>query len=193
MDFEDGIIHVSQKYKKKVKILVRNWSVGEFFLSIQSMIFILIHFDFILTHLKDCELKCKYKPVPNIMFTLLLKSESLWWLPGLHLICCSRVPSLTSPPSFLLLSPHQSHWHPYSSLVAGQAPNLGSLHHSSLCLGYLPQILTWPPSHLCSDLTSSVGLTMTSPLILHAAPGHLALPVLYPLPPTCSTLFFFET
>lgn len=30
INFEDGIIHISQKYLKNVKILVRNWSVGEF-------------------------------------------------------------------------------------------------------------------------------------------------------------------
>lgn len=29
INFEDGIIHISQKHFKNVKILVRNWSVGE--------------------------------------------------------------------------------------------------------------------------------------------------------------------
>lgn len=30
INYEDGKIHNNQKYFKNVKILVRNWSVGEF-------------------------------------------------------------------------------------------------------------------------------------------------------------------
>ena len=131
INYEDGKIHSNQKYFKNVKILERNWSVGEFLTWVIRVWFS----SWLIWRIVDQD--ASIIPVPSITFTLLLKSGVFTVAPGAPVFLL-----------WLLFSPRSHHTSllaPCSSLLAWHTPYSGALLRSAVCPDTHGQLSHSPP------------------------------------------------